>query len=109
MKVEFKRTTRIEGVTYKPGIHSMPEELRDHWYLKATIINGHAFIRSEAPALDECGDDTVESEVIDPSQVDKAAEDSEATIIQKIEDGEIKEEIVDKKANSKKGKKKKDA
>lgn len=76
MLVELKYPRRIEGVSYAPGIHEVSEELRGHWYLKALVINGDAFIRSEP----DSGDDEV-------SSVD---------------------DVVEKKAKSKKGNKKKD-
>lgn len=62
MLVEFKSTIRIDGHTYLPGTHEVSEELRGHWYLKASVINGRAFIRSEDPVMDQSSSDEIVDE-----------------------------------------------
>lgn len=42
MKVEFTQARSLEGVSYKPGIHEVPDKHQEHWYFKAMLKSGVA-------------------------------------------------------------------
>lgn len=35
MKVKFKYRRKLEGKTYDPGTHEVPDAVRGHWFFKA--------------------------------------------------------------------------
>lgn len=48
MKVHFKFGGRtVNGVHYPKGIHEIPSELKNHWFLKGLVDSGDAVIVQE--------------------------------------------------------------
>lgn len=53
MKVRVKHTRVIDGVSYRPGVVDMPDELSDHWYAKSLFKSGDFTLdgtKAEEPA-----------------------------------------------------------
>jgi hypothetical protein len=48
MKVNFKYPRMIDGHLYTPGLHEVPDSKATHWFLAATIRDGHATVVDEA-------------------------------------------------------------
>lgn len=42
MKIQFFNPRAIDGQVYSKGIHEVPDEKADHWYLLALFANGEA-------------------------------------------------------------------
>lgn len=64
MKVQFINPRIIEGIKYNPGINDFPDSLANHWYLKACLQNGDAFIRENPKAVIAADEDDQSEEVV---------------------------------------------
>lgn len=44
MQVQFKQTCNINGQQYHIGVHTVPDNVQSHWFLKALIKDGMALV-----------------------------------------------------------------
>lgn len=84
MKVHFKKQVNFNGKLLK-GLHDLPAEHKNHWYLKALEKDGHIeFVEEPAIEMTEVTDepgqlDADESEKVDEPALDEADAASEDT------------------------------
>ena len=82
MIVEFKQPRQIDGVTYTKGTHTVDDKLFAHWFFKACVINGVAFVK-EAPVKVSVATQEEAQELVESGE----AEIPEEAIIEKPKRG----------------------